>query len=378
MYQRILKIVCVHLSIILYWGFLFKKNILVKDWPILNAFSTILFITLYGYIYTEISNKNVDDRHSNICLFFSILPIALTMIENVSFKIILLLISLCSTGLFIKKYLIYEKYKNINILPISKSSTQIFTIAVVATSILIIYFFDVESYMMHIFIHLVFLILESFFMLFIKEKEETYEMTYRLYYLSDYMASERNEFARIIHDEIIQDIFASVNYLSLKRPEVDHAKNVLKILETKSRKIMKLYQSGTFEHIDIDASLATIFENIEALFPKKKIEKRIDIKLLENKNEKMIKLISTISKELVNNIYKHSKGTYLTYKISEEENAIIIELKSDGTSSEDYERIRNSKRGVLLLNLLVDSNSGNIKYKLNGDILYTKVYLEEN
>ena len=92
----------------------------------------------------------------------------------------------------------------------------------------------------------------------------------------------------------------------------------------------------------------------------------------------MIKLISTISKELVNNIYKHSKGTYLTYKISEEENAIIIELKSDGTSSEDYERIRNSKRGVLLLNLLVDSNSGNIKYKLNGDILYTKVYLEEN
>lgn len=378
MHQRILKIVCVHLSIILYWGFLFKKNILVKDLPILNAFSTILFITFYGYIYTEISNKNVDDRHSNICLFFSILPIALTMIENVSFKIILLLISLCSTGLFIKKYLIYEKYKNINILPISKSSTQIFTIAVVATSILIIYFFDVESYMMHIFIHLVFLILESFFMLFLKEKEETYEMTYRLYYLSDYMASERNEFARIIHDEIIQDIFASVNYLSLKKPDVDHAKNVLKTLETKSRKIMKLYQSGTFEHVDIDVSLANIFENIEALFPKKKIEKRIDIKLLENKNEKMIKLISTISKELVNNIYKHSKGTYLTYKISEEENAIIIELESDGTSSEDYERIRNSKRGVLLLNLLVDSNSGNIKYKLNGDILYTKVYLEEN
>ena len=87
-------------------------------------------------------------------------------------------------------------------------------------------------------------------------------------------------------------------------------------------------------------------------------------------------MISIISKELINNVYKHSGGTYLNYKLYRKESHIFIEMDSDGASLSDFNYIRESKRGVLLLNLLIDSNVGNISYSLNKDILSTRVCLE--
>ena len=131
MYKKLEKIVISHLMIILFWGLLFKNNMLVKEDPILNAVSLILFFTLYGLIYTEITNKKIPQRFSVLVIFTSLLPLSLILINDLPYKFILVLISIISTCLFIKKYLVLENIKYINILPISRKSTQIFTIGLV-------------------------------------------------------------------------------------------------------------------------------------------------------------------------------------------------------------------------------------------------------
>ncbi|AXY26419.1 histidine kinase [Suicoccus acidiformans] len=376
MYKKLEKIVISHLMIILLWGLLFKNKMLVKEGPILNAVSLILFFTLYGLIYTEISNKKIPQRFSVLVIFTSLLPLSLILINDLPYKVALFLISLISTSLFIKRYLILENIKYIDILPISRKSTQIFTIRLVFFIFAVIYLFDIDTVIINIFIQIIFLITEFFFILFLKEKELSFEKTFKLYYLSDYMASERDEFARIIHDDIIQDIFASKNFLSSKNPDIEYTKNILRELEKKARNIMKFYQSSLFEKANLETSLSAIFDNVSSLYPDKNIEikKLIESDLTEDK--RLIRLISIISKELINNVYKHSDATYLNYKLYRKESLIVIEMDSDGASLSDLNKIRESKRGVLLLNLLIDSNVGNISYSLNKDILSTRVCLE--
>ena len=230
--------------------------------------------------------------------------------------------------------------------------------------------------MINIFIQIVFLITEFFFILFLKEKELAYDKTFKLYYLSDYMASERDEFARIIHDDILQDIYASKNFLSVKNPDIGYAKNILRELEKKARNIMKFYQSSLFEKANLETSLLAIFDNVGSLYPDKNIEitKIIESDLTED--NRLIRLISIISKELINNVYKHSDGKYLSYKLYRKGNFVYIDMESDGSSPADFDKIKESKRGVLLLKLLIDSNSGNISYGLNNGVLTTKVCLE--
>lgn len=376
MYKKLEKIVISHLMIILFWGLLFKNKMLAKEGPILNAVSLILFFTLYGLIYTEISNKKIPKRFSILVIFTSILPLSLILINDLPYKLAFLIISLISTSVFIKRYLILDNIKYINILPISRKATQIFTIGLVFFIFEVIYLFDIGTVMINIFIQIIFLITEFFFILFLKEKELAYEKTFKLYYLSDYMASERDEFARIIHDDILQDIYASKNYLSSKNPDIEYTKNILRELEGKVRNIMKFYQSSLFEKANLEASILAIFDNVGSLYPDKNIEitKSIDSDLTENK--RLIRLISIISKELINNVYKHSDASYLKYKLYRKESLIVIEMDSDGASISDFNKIKESKRGVLLLNLLIDSNAGNISYSLNRDILSTSVCLE--
>ncbi|MDY3105816.1 hypothetical protein [Fenollaria sp.] len=191
------------------------------------------------------------------------------------------------------------------------------------------------------------------------------------------MSEERDNFARVIHDEIIQDIYASRNYLSLKNPDVEYAKKVLSNLECKLGQMMKLYQANLFERADINTSIRSIIENVSSLYNKSLIiDLNIDENFLSDSDVKLIKLISIVSKELINNIYKHSRASFLNYNLYREEKNIIIEIESDGASDDDFKRINESKRGLLLLKLLIDMNSGELYYELNKDVLKTKVILE--
>ncbi|MBU5668221.1 hypothetical protein KQI68_00050 [Peptoniphilus sp. MSJ-1] len=231
---------------------------------------------------------------------------------------------------------------------------------------------------MNIFYQIIFLIFELCFNLFLIEKENNYEKNLKLYYLSDYMAEERNEFARIIHDDIIQDIYATRNYLSLKNPDINYSKEILSNLEEKSRNIMKFYQNYLFENLDLKENIVSIFENLKILYPDKsfKIEIIISDEIKNIKNKDLKKIVNTVTKELINNIYKHSNGNYLIYKISIEDD-INIYTESNGNDKKDLDKIKNSKRVVLLIELLLE-NKGDIKYKLDKDILTTEVRIGIN
>lgn len=377
MYKKLLKIILAHLAVIIYWGILYKLNLSIEDAPVINLVSFLLIFTVYIFIYTELSNKNIGKKYTIIFSFLSIVPIALSLQKNIDYKYILIILSLVSSFIYAKRYLLIDHAKDINILPISKASAQVFTILIAILSLLMIYLFDISSFVINIFMHTIMLLIESFFLIFIKEKELSYEKTYKLYYLAEYMSEERDDFARVIHDEIIQDIYASINYLSLKNPNVEYAKNVLSNLESKSRQIMKLYQANLFERADINTSIRSIIDNVSSLYNKSLyINLNIDEKLFSESDVKLIKLVSVVSKELINNIYKHSKASFLNYNLYREEKNIIIEIESDGASDKDFKRINDSKRGLLLLKLLIDMNSGSLVHELNKDILKTKVILE--
>ena len=95
------------------------------------------------------------------------------------------------------------------------------------------------------------------------------------------------------------------------------------------------------------------------------------------KNKVHLEMLLQISKELINNIFKHSNATYIKYEIKLDENMVlIINCKSDGASAIDYENIFKSKGGVLLLRVLVEANNGKLTYNYSNGILWSSVELE--
>lgn len=241
-----------------------------------------------------------------------------------------------------------------------------------------VYIFGIDPKSIDLMYHFTYLFFELVLTLYFKEQENIYDKIYKLYYLSDHIGQEREEFARVIHDDIVQDIFACKNYLSTKDPDLGFVKEILTDLEDKARGIMKYYQSNVYDDIDVGASLEHVFANIASLYKGKDLDLKMDIdpEAANLKDKKLKRLLLLVSKELVNNIYKHSEGRYLNYSLSMEDNKVLINLESDGATKEDFKNIQESKRGILILTLLVESNSGKINYDLKGDKLFTQVLME--
>ena len=373
-YKRILKIIISHAALIFYWSYLYKTGEITGRDPIINLTSAGLILIIYGFIYTEITKKE-DKKTDGLYIFASLLFFALALNKNLHF-FICLGIGLVTSIFYIVKNLRKEKNFYISILPISKKMTQVFTGIFICVIMLLTYLLDLDVLVINIFNQVIFFACCLFFFLFLKDREDVYDKTFKLFYMSQYLASERENFARLIHDEVLQDIFAAKNYLSLKEPKVHEASDLLTKLNERLRKIMKFYQTSLFEDFGMEENIHGIFENVASLYPYKtpKIDKKIS-SALENLRGEEVKLIALITKELVNNIYKHSEATYIFYRLYEDRGFIIMEVESDGMAEEDFKNIEDSKRGVLLLKMLISSNEGEISYEDRGRTLYTKIRL---
>lgn len=380
-YKRILKIIISHAALIFYWSYLYKTGEITSKDPIINLTSAGLILIIYGFIYTEITKKE-DKKTDGLYIFASLLFFALTLNKNFNFLIFLGLGLVTSIFYIVKNYR-KEKTFYISILPISKKMTQVFTGIFICVIMLLTYLLDLDVLVINIFNQVIFFACCLFFFLFLKDREDVYDKTFKLFYISQYLASERENFARLIHDEVLQDIFAAKNYLSLKEPKVHEASDLLTKLNERLRKIMKFYQTSLFEDFGMEENIHGIFENVASLYPYKtpKIDKKIS-SALENLRGEEVKLIALITKELVNNIYKHSEATYIFYRLYEDRGFIIMEVESDGMAEGDFKNIEDSKRGVLLLKMLISSNEGEISYEDRGRTLYTKIrlrrFIDEN
>lgn len=379
--KRILKIIISHAALIFYWSYLYKTGEITSKDPIINLTSAGLILIIYGFIYTEITKKE-DKKTDGLYIFASLLFFALALNKNLHFLICLGLGLVISIFYMVKNYR-KEKTFYISILPISKKMTQVFTGIFICVIMLLTYLLDLDVLVINIFNQVIFFACCLFFFLFLKDREDVYDKTFKLFYMSQYLASERENFARLIHDEVLQDIFAAKNYLSLKEPKVHEASDLLSKLNERLRKIMKFYQTSLFEDFGMEENIHGIFENVASLYPYKtpKIDKKIS-SALENLRGEEVKLIALITKELVNNIYKHSEATYIFYRLYEDRGFIIMEVESDGMAEGDFKNIEDSKRGVLLLKMLISSNEGEISYQDRGRTLYTKIrlrrFIDEN
>lgn len=380
--KRILKIIICQVALIFYWAWLYNVGDLINNQALMNLMSLLIIGIIYAFIHTEIS-KEEDKKSHGVIIFSFFFFFALALNKNLS-PIIFMGLGLVTSLIYIKKNLRPERASYISILPVSRKMTQVATLVLLFVFTGIIYLLDLDGPVIHIFYQIIFFAYCLLFFLFLKDREDVYEEVFKLFYMSDYLGEERENFARLIHDEILQDIFAAKNYLSLRDPRVDLAGGILTNLNGRLREIMKFYQTRLFEDFGIEENIQGVFENLASLYPDKKtrIDEKISETLRGNASKEEVRLISTITKELVNNIYKHSEATYIFYRLYEDGDFIIMEVESDGMREEDFKNIEDSKRGVLLLKVLVTSKEGEISYEDRDGSLYTKIkirrYRDEN
>lgn len=194
-----------------------------------------------------------------------------------------------------------------------------------------------------------------------------------------YIANEREEFARIVHDEIIQDLYGIINNLSLNNPDIDVSREIARNLELKTRNIMMQYRNTLLGDVDVLDNFKSIIYDVESLYPSRRYNVKMNVELDENiiSNEiNSLRVLYIITKELLNNIYKHSNGDQISLRIHGVDGGYKIVIISDGTNEEDYYNILNSKSGVLFIKFLVSSNGGDIEYFYKDGILKTEVFVK--
>ena len=362
----------------MYFAILQATGLLVKDYAVLGKIINLARRVIIIFVAVELSNNKISFRTSLIYSILFMVPIAVGALDYVSFNTKIIYMTYVFICIYLVKFLKIKNFKNINILPLTLRSLLILALGFGVFAGVTVYIFGIDPKSIDLMYHFTYLFFELVLTLYFKEQENIYDKIYKLYYLSDHIGQEREEFARVIHDDIVQDIFASKNYLSTKDPDLDFVKEILTDLEDKARGIMKYYQSNVYDDIDVGASLEHVFANIASLYKGKDLDLHMDIEpeAVTLKDKKLKRLLLLISKELVNNIYKHSEGRYLNYHLSMEDNKVLINLESDGATKEDFKKIQDSKRGILILTLLVESNSGKINYDLKGDKLFTQVLME--
>lgn len=378
MYKKMLKNISIHAFILMYLAILQAAGLLVKDYAVLGKILNLARRVIIIFVAVELSNNKISFRTSLIYSILFMVPIAVGALDYVSFNTKIIYLTYAFICIYILKFLKIKNFKNINILPLTLRSLLILGLGFGVFAGVTVYIFGIDPKSIDLMYHFTYLFFELVLTLYFKEQENIYDKIYKLYYLSDHIGQEREEFARVIHDDIVQDIFASKNYLSTKDPDLDFVKEILTALEDKARGIMKYYQSNVYDDIDVGASLEHVFSNIASLYKGKDLDLKMDIdpEAANLKDKKLKRLLLLVSKELVNNIYKHSEGRYLNYSLSMEDNKVLINLESDGATKEDFKKIQDSKRGILILTLLVESNSGKINYDLKGDKLFTQVLME--
>ncbi|SHH69675.1 Signal transduction histidine kinase [Anaerosphaera aminiphila DSM 21120] len=293
--------------------------------------------------------------------------------------------------LFLIFYVIYTTnkfygYKNLNqmtLLPIGRDRIPIFTIIYLIVFLALIYILDLDALRANIINHIFLFVFELLILFHIldhgKAERNPYKNISELYYLSEYLSKERINFSEILHDELLQDLMASCNMLELKQPDSEAALEILKPLQNKMRKLMNYYNSVVFYDLSFYDNFESILDTIGPIYPKQEINFQFHIteratELLKNKQ--IMNTSLKISKELINNVYKHSQATYAEFNIYDKENRIFIECSNDGVNEENYRKVMKSKGGILILGILVSNYGGDIRFDFEDNILKVLIRLE--
>ncbi len=325
------------------------------------AFALIIGIIL---VRTDASQGKI------VRLLFGIVAIILSFFHFQILPAVTILV-----GMFLGIFLDYRyrNLKQINILPIAQRKARYVLVFMIPLFTVVLYCFDLSTLQVNVFFQLIMLLFESFAVIHLGDMEARYKELTKYYGLTNYIANEREDFSRVLHNDVLQDIGGAKNLLSLRSPDIDETKRILSDLELRVRNIMNFYSSNIFSGYSSWEHIEYMLAAIKKLYPKKDIlvdftidgEARIALKKGDSLEQAM-----QIIKELVNNVYKHAAATFIHLEIVlNEESKLVITCQNDGAKPSDIENILSSKGGMLFLTVLINGNGGNIQYLEKDGIL---------
>lgn len=396
MIRHLVYILITHLVSLILWASFYKNHILLQDDFHLNVIMLLVLSMLNALILDCIAGEKRLRKSSLVAGIFAVIVLSLTLYRSLPFRLFWILLScallVLSLGLSLglgfglnwranlRNSLRKTSKSLITFLPISNHMVTWFVLGLLLASLLMIRLLDLSSFMTGMFLHFLFLACEFQLILFLKEKHSTYEKILQFSYIAELMTAERDEFARIIHDDILQDVLAARNFVLLADPQLSLARTLLGELDTKARYIMQFYRSTLLDDLPLNESLRSVLEDVAHLYPTSNWNVEVSMALDDSQSSSLTlgRALCIITKELVNNIYKHSHGSYIIYKLTQEEGEIRLELESDGAKKDDLQKIQHSRRGLLLVRLLVEKYAGTMTYQLENQILTTQVILKED
>ena len=98
-----------------------------------------------------------------------------------------------------------------------------------------------ETLKVNVFFQLIMLLFEAFAVIHPGDMEARYKELTKYYELTNYIANERADFSRLLHNDVLQDIGGAQNLLSLRSPDVGETKRILSDLELRVRNMMNFY-----------------------------------------------------------------------------------------------------------------------------------------
>ena len=82
-----------------------------------------------------------------------------------------------------------------------------------------------------------------------------------------------------------------------------------------------------------------------------------------------------ITKELVNNSYKHSLAKYIDYFIDSYNDKLLIQCINDGATKEDYQKAKESIGGILMIRMLISKYDGELFFEYGENKFKIEVLL---
>lgn len=276
----------------------------------------------------------------------------------------------------------YIHLNRISILPVSVKMTQRIVLTFLPLVLLLIYILDLDSIYTNLFFQIIVWFCELLIVTSLNEYGNDFQATYsgikELSVLSDYVTKEREAFSEVLHDEIIQDIMSSHNLLELKDPDIYQVKRILKMLMCKSRKIMNFYGITIFREFGLYENIGNVVESIKPIYPNKDID--FNLCITENaysilKDSELMMTVLKITKELVNNTYKHSLAKYIDYFIDLDNDKLLIQSTNDGATKEDYQKAKESIGGILMIRMLISKYDGELFFEYGENKFKIEVLL---
>ncbi len=413
--------IILYMLICLGWAYIYKRNMTVESDSFINFLSMAIFALFANNIYILLNERSEASGLWHKCLQIPILISVATLVLTDTFTLVLCVLLLCFFANLFKAikdrdkisvftgfllllagvfyyyelkplvllcimaatfYSTYKKYgykrlESLNFLPIARENVSKTLVVLFIFLALFIYILDLNTLAINTTIHLLMVISLIFISANLETVGRGYEEMKSFYVLAQYVEKERDEFSRLVHDEVIQDIKAGRNLLGLKEPDIERSKDILKNLEFKSRQIMNFYSSNLFDYFSFEENFENMLLSLQRLYPKKNTDVNwfIGEEISKKANKNIKQNIMQISKELINNIYKHSAANFINYSCQVKGEDIELYCESDGASREDYEKTKSSRGGILIVRALVSSNRGEIEYSYKDGLLRTEVKL---